>query len=178
MFKLIFSLMMSVATCAASLTINFDSPTLSVAPGQTVTFSGTISNGFSGTVDLNSLNVNIAGSGFTVDSMPFFLGPVTVDGNSTTVNFSFFAVTLDDPFPYPGGIYSGTMDLLAGVQVGGIADPNVLDLLGSANFQLDVVTSTGGDVPEPASGAMVVAAVALLAGYRRRYCLPLRSHTK
>lgn len=174
MLKLIFSLVMSVATaCAASLTINFDFPTLSVAPGQTVTFSGTISNGFSSTVDLNSLNVNITGNGFTVDSMPFFLGPATVDGNSTTVNFSFFAVTLDDPFAYPGGIYSGTLDLLAGVQVGGIADPNVLDLLGSANFQLDVVSSSG--VPEPASGAMVVAAVALLAGYRRRYGLTVKT---
>ena len=169
MLKLIFSLVLSVATAAAaSLTINFDSPTLPAAPGQTVTFSGTITNGFSATVALNSLSVNITGSGFTTDSSLFFLGPPTVDGNATTVNFSFFAVTVDDPFANPDGLYGGTMDLLAGVQVGGIPDPNVLDLLGSANFQINVATATSNDVPEPAARALVLATMAFLVGYRRR----------
>lgn len=167
MLKLLFSLLIGVATAsAATLTVNLDFPTLAVAPGQTVTFSGTISNGFADAVDLNSLNVNLSGSGFTVDPTPFFFGPLTVDGNATTVNFSFFSVAVDDPFAFPSGLYSGTIDVLGGVQVGGIPDPTVQNLLGQAAFEVNVLEAT--QVPEPASAPLLLVTGAALGLYRLR----------
>lgn len=169
MLKLLFSLFLTVAAaCAASLTVNLDFPTLSASAGQTVTFTGTISNGFTDTVDLNSLSVNVTGSGFTADTTPFFLGPLDVTGLSTTVSFALFSITLDDPFPSPSGLYNGTVDLLGGVQVGGVPDPGVFNLLGQGTFEVNVVQAT--DVPEPAFGPMLLAAGGVAVFYRRR-CL-------
>ena len=55
------------AARADSIAINFMPSILSAAPGQTVTFSGTITNLENATVDLNSCDVNLAGP-FTTDS--------------------------------------------------------------------------------------------------------------
>jgi hypothetical protein len=60
----------------------FDHSILSAAPGQTVTFRGTITNLENAIVDLNSCDVNLTGP-FTTDSCidfllfaPLFLGPL------------------------------------------------------------------------------------------------------
>lgn len=156
MHKLLFSLLLGAGiSCAASVTVNLDNPTLTALAGQTVTFTGTISNTFSTEVFLNSLNVNLP-SGFTADTLPFLLGPFSVAGNSTTVNFALFTVTVDDPFGSPLGLYNGTATLLGG------ADGNAQDILAQQAFGVNVV------VPEPAlAPGLLVAAVGFW-GYRQR----------
>ena len=50
------------AAWADRLAINLIPSTLSAMPGQTITFSGTITNLVNATVDLNSCDVNLAGT--------------------------------------------------------------------------------------------------------------------
>ena len=170
MRKMLLTLLLSVAPIwASALTLNLDSSTLTALPGGSVTFSGTISSDFPATVDLNSISVNLVGD-FTVDTTPFFLGPLTVAANGSTVNFALFTVTVADPFALPYGVYSGTISLLGGVEVGDVYDPNVLDLLGESAFSVEVLDPGATAVPEPASGLLLLLAAAAAGGVwlRRR----------
>lgn len=167
MYKLIFALLVGAATSsAASLTLNLDTVSLSALPGETLFFSGSITSTFLATVDLNAINLNLGGD-FLVDSSPFFLGPLTVSAGGTTVNFTLFQVTVNDPFTVPYGLYTGTISLLGGVEVNDVYDPNILDPLGDATFSIEVQDPSTA-VPEPAFGPMVLAVTAGLVAYRRR----------
>ena len=59
MKTLLVGLLLSFAASAATLTLNLDSPTLSVLPGQNALFTGTLTSTYDVTLDLNSISVNL-----------------------------------------------------------------------------------------------------------------------
>jgi hypothetical protein len=168
MKKLLVGLLLSFAAAsAATLTLNLDSPTLSVLPGQNALFTGTLTSTYDVTLDLNSISVNLGGD-FLIDTLPFFLtGPLTIAANSTSAPFEFFTATPNDPFTGLFGSYSGTITIFGGAQVNGLSDPSVLDQLGDQSFSV-VALDPVAAVPEPASGSMLLLAAAGAFVYRRR----------
>ena len=74
---------------ADSLSVTLDPSILSAQPGQTITFSGTITNLESFAVYLNSCDVNIPGQ-FTSDCSPFYNLPLSLDPFETTALFDLF----------------------------------------------------------------------------------------
>jgi plastocyanin len=151
---------LAILPCAAAradtLAINFMPSTLSAAPGQTVTFSGTITNLENATVDLNSCDVNLSGP-FTTDSCvdflrfaPLFLGPL-----ETSAPFDMFTATADQPFTGSFGLqYPGIFTVLGG------PDSDAQEVLARANFGV-IVT------PEPGSAVLLGLAVILTLAFRR-----------
>ncbi len=165
--KLLLALLLCAApSWAESLTITLTPATLPALPGQVITFNGTIASGYSVTVDLNSISVNL-GSGFLVDVTPFFLGPLTLAPNAVTANFPLFTVEVANPFTNPIGSYSGTISILGGAEVNNFYDPGVLDPLGSATFNI-VVNEPSSAVPEPATWQLALAAGASLGFFHKR----------
>jgi len=144
-----FAILPGATARADSIAINLMPSILSAAPGQTVTFSGTITNLANATVDLNSCDVNLAGP-FTTDSCvdflffaPLFLGPL-----ETSAPFDMFTVTVDQPFTGSSGLpYPGNFTVLGG------PDGDAQNVLGQATF---AVVAT----PEP--GTLVLLGLALL----------------
>ena len=145
---------------ASEVFVQLDSPTLTAGAGDTVVFSGTITNNDGFVIDLNSIDISLSGM-FTTDSSPFFSGPLTIDappGTTQTIDFSFFAVTVDDPYTDPFGIQTGVVTILGNVETNGVYDPSMTNSLGSATFSVDVIT------PEPSSFRMMLASLAAAAG--------------
>ncbi len=146
--------------CADPISLVLDASQLNAGPGQQVTFTGTIFNNDTATVDLNSISVSLAGQ-FTVDTTPFLLGPPTVAASGTTGDFSLFNVTVNDPYTDPSGIYSGTVTILGGVEGAGGYDPTTQNFLGSAAFSLDVPAQTSV-APETSSFVLLLTGFLLL----------------
>lgn len=166
MYKLILALLLGVAAAsAASLTVTLDNVSFSALPGSVVTVTGTIASDYGATVDLNSINISLGGD-FTVDSSSFFAGPLTVSANGSTLNYTLFTLTPNDPFTFPYGLYTGTISILGGVEVGNVYDPNVYDLLGETQFNINVADPSTG-IPEPATSALILMAAAGWGLYRR-----------
>jgi hypothetical protein len=151
---------------ADSIAINFIPSIRSVAPGQTVTFSGTITNLVNATVNLNSCDVNLAGP-FTTDSCvdfllfaPLFLGPL-----ETSAPFDMFTVTADQPFPGPFGLQPpGIFTVLGGL------DADAQDILGQATF---AVVVTPVVTPEPGTAVLLGLALVMTLTLRRRSRAPI-----
>ncbi len=147
--------------------IGLDISTVNLIPGQTFTFSGAITNNDQSTVDLNNIDVTLDGSLFQVDPTPFFACPPTVVAGAGMPSFPLFSVTVDLPYNAPPGIQTGTLTILGGVEVGGTYDPTVQDFLGSAPFNVNVVST-----PEPSTFAMmapaILAGIGLLAHKRKK----------
>ena len=166
MYRLILALLLgATAASAASLTVTLDTVSFSTLPGSVVSVTGSITNGYGETVDLNSINISLGGD-FTVDSSPFFAGPLTVSANGSTLNYTLFTFTPNDPFTFPYGIYTGTISILGGVEVGNVYDPNGYDLLGETQFDIHVADPSTG-VPEPATSSLFLMAAAGWCLYRR-----------
>jgi hypothetical protein len=154
------------AARADSIAINFMPSTLSAMPGQTVTFSGTITNLENATVDLNSCDVNLPGQ-FTTDSCvafllsaPLFLGPL-----ETSAPFDMFTVTVNQPFIGPIGLQPpGIFTVLGG------PDGDAQNVLGQATFAV-AVTSVAA--PEPGSFVLLGLALTMTLALRRRSSAPI-----
>ena len=154
---------------ADTITITLDSPTLSGSAGDTLQFFGTLTNTTADTVFLNDVNFNLASIPLSsIDNSPFFTNaPVSLDaagsldGGFTSGDIQLFNIAIPDPFT-PGN-YSGTFQVLGG------ADGGSQDIVGTADFTVQVLGPVSG-VPEPASlGLMLAAFVAICAtnGWRR-----------
>jgi hypothetical protein len=152
---------------ADTVTLILDPTTVELNPGQTFTFDGVVVNTGLSPVDLNDIDVTLDGSLFQVDSSPFFSGPATVAPASGTSLFPLFTVTVDLPYNAPLGIQMGTVTILGGVEVDNVYDPTTQDVLGSAPFTVNVVST-----PEPSTFAMMTPAIlvgiGLLSHKRRR----------
>jgi hypothetical protein len=113
-------------------------------------FSGVLSNTGDDTVFLNSVDLNLLGTSFTLDFVDPFLDnvPVSLDPGQSTPDIVLFDVAVNEPFTDPPGPYTGTYTLLGGV------DSNAQDVLASADF---MITETNGTtvVPEPRSAVLL-----------------------
>jgi len=141
----------AAAANADELSVNLDSSTLTGLPGDTLMFTGTLTNNTSDTLFINSdsFTFDIAGA---LDDSPFLLNaPISLDGGVTSSDFEMFDI--DIPPGQGTGAYMGSFTVLGGV------DGNAQDNLGTASFEVDVV-------PEPASYLLFGSALAMLAGWR------------
>jgi hypothetical protein len=155
------SVLFAATAWADDVLITLDSDTLTALPGQTVTFSGSIFNEDSSTVDLNGIDVTLNGMLFQIDLTPFFFGPPTVGASNPpfdtdTGDFQLFSVTVDDPYDAAYGVESGSVTILGGVEVGNVYDPTQQNPLGSTKFNVDVDVVV---TPEPSTLALMLTAV-------------------
>jgi hypothetical protein len=141
---------------ASQITITLDQPVQTAAPGDELIFSGTIYNNIDGVVDLNAPDLNLTGSGLVTDGSLFFSGPVSVDALGKTDDFDLFSVVVTIPYLDPPGQYSGTFAVLGGVEGPLGYDPTTQNLLGQADFTVNVT-------PEPATSLLALAGAALAA---------------
>jgi PEP-CTERM motif len=152
---------------ADTVTITLDSPTLSGSPGDTLQFFGTLTNTTADTVFLNDVNFNLASIPLgSIDNSPFFTNaPLSLDaagsldGGFTSGDIELFDVTIPDPFAAAN--YDGTFQVLGGI------DGNAQDILGTADFTVQVLGSSSS-VPEPSSVILLGAAFLGLCWFRRR----------
>ena len=103
---------------------------------------------------LNADNFNIAGlDPGAIDDSPFFANaPIFLGPGSSTDDIGLFNITIPDPFAT--GDYEGTFQVLGGV------DGNAQDIIGSADFTVQVQQPTA--VPEPSSAVLLSASLFLL----------------
>lgn len=145
----------SVPACAEfDITIVLDEPFQTAAPGDELTFTGTIYNNDNSTIFLNGDGVNLTGASLSFDDSPFFSGPATIDPLDNTGDFELFTVTANIPYLDPAGLQTGTFD----VQGGGDGDAQLF--LGEAAFSVYVT-------PEPSTAILALTGIALVAVKRR-----------
>src|SRR5262249_45058443 len=101
---------------AADITITLDFTTLSGAPGDTITFSGFLTNLDNAVVDLDSCGPTMLGP-FVTDCTPFLVNaPLFLNPNEVTSSFDMFTVTIQTPFGAPFTSYPGVFDVLGSVE--------------------------------------------------------------
>jgi hypothetical protein len=162
--------LLTAAPTWATVILNLSVPTQTAIPGQTITFGGTITNNHNDTIDLNALNITLAGM-FSFDASPFFdlTAPISVSPNSTSAAYDWFTVTVADPYTDPFGPITGTITLLGGIQGPNGYDPTVQDLLATTQFTINVIAApTANPVPEPATWPILFGLGATAAWLRRR----------
>jgi hypothetical protein len=133
----------------AQLLFTLDNPVQAGLPGQTLTFSGTLTNSGTSEIFLNGDNFSLGGTGLTLDDTPFVDGaPFSLAANES-FSGSLFTVAIDSsaPFPQSG---AGTFSIVGGV------DDTAQDILASAPFQIGVTA------PEPGALGLSMAGVAVL----------------
>ncbi len=176
--SLIRSLALFCLLCAvpawATVTLQLSAPNQSAQPGETIFFAGSITNNYPQIVDLNGISITLAGL-FTLDNGPFFdvTAPLSVAASpGDTGVYTWFTVTVLDPYTDPFGLVNGTVTILGGLQGPNGYDPTVQDVLATIAFSVDVVpgSPTAANVPEPSTGPLLlgIGAGALLAAYRRQ----------
>jgi hypothetical protein len=159
----------------ATVLLQLAAPNQSAQPGQTLTFAGTITNNYAQIVDLNSININLAGL-FTIDSGPFFdiTAPLSVAAApANTGVYTWFTVTVADPYTDPFGLVNGTVTLLGGLQGPNGYDPSVQDVLATVPFSVNVTAplpNPSNDIPEPATASLVLLFLVPTALLRLRKC--------
>src|SRR3954463_6142052 len=101
-----------VGATAAGVQIDLDFGTGLVFPGNTLTFTGTISNLDLSTVFLNSCQVNLTGISVTEDCSDFLLNaPTTLDPLQTGIpSFGMFTITANSPYLDSLGVQNGSFD--------------------------------------------------------------------
>lgn len=153
---------MLIATPAAQAQVVFQlTPPAQVGnPGDTLHFTGILTNLGTSTVYLFGDSATLTGPGLTLDDTPFFLdGPTSLapmgeDGD--TYQGGFFDVNIDSLTAVPG-VYTGTFALTGG------DDPSSTDPLASQDFRVTVPGSNNAPVPE-ASTLVSLGLMLLLGG--------------
>lgn len=118
------------AAHAQAFAVTFAPNTQTIFPGQTTTFSGTITNLTTSSLYINGDSIDPLGFGLTTDDTPFyntFGGTPVLLGAGQTYNSDLFTVT-DTAAQI--GIFSGQFTVYGG------ADPTAADQSGSQTFTL------------------------------------------
>ena len=133
---------------ADTITAVFLSPVQTGAPGDPLTFGGTITNNAGTDLYINGAGITVAGFGEDdTDLSPFILNVTGLLADGASIGpFDFF--TLAIPGSFAPGLYGGTMV----VQGGATGDDDAV--LGVAQFEVDVQDGGGSQIPEPASLAL------------------------
>jgi hypothetical protein len=124
--------------------ISLDDPNQTGSPGDTLVFTGVLSNGDPDTVFLNSDSLNLVGSSFLINDLFFSSVPVSLDAGQSSQDFDLFEITVFNPFTDPPGLFMGSYGIIGGSN----SDAQVL--LGSASFSITEVSSVA-QTPEPSS---------------------------
>jgi hypothetical protein len=143
-------LLLLPAFAHAQLTLTLDAPSLSGYPGDTLTFTGTLTNSGASLVFINGTNFNLNGTGLTFNDDDFILnGPLSL-GAGEIFNGTFFQVQID-PVALPQ-VAPGSFFLLGG------ATDTAQSTIATTNFSVAV-----GAAPEPASATLMLG-IALATG--------------
>ena len=141
-------------------TVTFSPATVSGAPGDMLSFFGTLTNNTANTEYINSDSFTLAG-GIPVDDSPFLANaPLSLGPSASTASFLFLTVTI--PNGQTPADYAGTFDVIGG-QDGG--NGTAQDDLGEGLFTVTVTSS----VPEPASVLLSITGLLALALLRRKW---------
>lgn len=155
---------------ATIFTITLDSPVQSGSPGNVLQFFGTITNTSASTQYLNSDNFTLTGFNYGTDvTDDFFNTPISLGTGASSSDIELFDITI--PNPYSNGCVA-LSDCDGTYQIFGGADGNAQDLLGTANFTVNVQQPSG--VPEPSSGVLLSGALLLLLVARKIVAHPVR----
>lgn len=157
------ALLTGIAAQGANITIAFVSPILNAAPGQTVTFRGTLTNLGGVTVDLNGCGITLPGQFTSNCAGPFLTNsPLSLLPNQTSLAFDMFTVRANAPYTGLSGLQpAGIFTVKGGVEIGGVYDSNTQNILGQQNFAINVV-------PEPCSAVLVGLVLPAVFAFRRR----------
>jgi len=161
---LILAALCSSAAEADTLTISFDQPVQTGAPGETLAFFGSIFNDTPNTVFLNSddLTLNdpdLSANDLFFTTVPISLAPQGQPGDSSG-DIELFDLILGSSPLDPTAVLSGSYTLVGGV------DGDAQDSLGSANVNVVGAASLSSAAPEPSSlclllgGLLAIVAIA------------------
>jgi hypothetical protein len=151
-------LLLAAPLHAASLTFDFTSSLFTAFPGQTVAFSGTVTNTGATTVFLNGDSFSFA---LPLDDNPFLLNFPLSLAPSASFTGTVFQVTI--PLLTSAGLYSGVFNILGGDSAA------ASEVLASKNFGVQVQSAA---VPEPTPWALTLAGL-LVVLWRRKSRSPL-----
>jgi len=155
------SVMGAIVMCATSayggvLTFDLTATTLSVLPGGTIEFTGTLTNTEANTVYLNGDVAILLYTGLSLDDSPFFSNsPLFLLSGASYVG-PFFDVTADAA-AIPGS-YTGSYTIQGGL------DANTFDNVATRGFTVNVA-----GVPEPKSYHLLMAGLLIIAGIRSMF---------
>jgi hypothetical protein len=151
---------------AASLSLVFDTPSVTAVAGQTIVFTGTVTNLEDFVVDLNTCAVNLPGiSNYNCDIFfdPILGAPLTLNPNSTagdSAHFSLMTVIIDDPYTGPYGVpFAGAYTITGGIEFPEGTSPDTV--LVEQTFDVTVA-------PEPGTFALLGLAIPAAFFFKRR----------
>jgi hypothetical protein len=145
-----------VAPGFGQLQVLLDDPNQWGAPGDTLTFTGSLSNVDIEPDFLNGASLTLDDPGLLGDTTFFnVFAPLSLDPGVSSGSIPLFTIAID-PFTVAPGLYQGEFDVTGGP---GQSDSS---LLGTADFTITVT-------PEPHSTALILCAgLTILAAVRRQ----------
>jgi hypothetical protein len=165
---LIFATLGSAVAKADEITITLDQPNQTASAGDTLQFSGTITNNTDETIFLNSDTLTVEGLSLMPIDMffntPASLAPEGQVGDSSG-DIELFDVAVSNPLLDAAGVFSGSYTLIGGADGG---NGSAMDNLGTASFSVTTVAQT----PEPSSLYLLLTGVLAMAAMAWRSMRP------